>query len=200
MHRIRSILGAAAAVGLGPALVSAQSVELVPQAGYAVFGDLWKGPLGTSVKGRNGPFYGVQVGINVSPAIAVVGNASFARTDLEAGLPFLGGTAFGTSEAVYFDGGLQLRLPMGSGASPFLQVGAGGVRHRLESGIVNVDATSPAFHVGGGVDLNLTRNLGMRMQVRDYISKFDAREAVLLDVEGATGHTVALTIGLRAAF
>lgn len=205
MLRRRSILPILGLLVLLPAAAEAQSaatrLEIVPQAGYAVFGDLWKGPVGTSIGARNGALYGVQVGLQLAPVLALTGNVAYANSDLEAGLPILGGAAFGSTETLYYDAGLQLRLPLaGSGASPFLQAGAGGVRHEISSGIIDLTSTSPAFHVGGGVDLALTPAVGLRLQVRDYIHEFDSRDAIALDLETGTNHTIALTAGLRLAF
>jgi hypothetical protein len=177
---------------------SAPRIELIPQVGYAVPGALWKGPFGTSIRSQNSAFYGVQLGVNLTPVIGLVGGVAFAQSDLEAGLPVIGGAAFGTTETIYYDAGLQLRMPIqGLSAVPFLQAGAGGVHHKLESSIVEVSATNPAFHVGGGLDLNLSPAVGVRLQVRDYIGRFDAQEAIFLDVDGATSHTLAFTVGLR---
>jgi hypothetical protein len=200
--RLRAGILVAFGLSAFPIAVNAQTgpprIELIPQVGYAVPGALWKGPFGTSIRSQNGAFYGVQLGVNATPVIGLVGSVALAQSDLEAGLPVIGGAAFGKTETIYYDAGLQLRLPIqGVGAVPFLQAGAGGVHHKLKSSIVQVSATNPAFHVGGGLDLNLSPAVGVRLQVRDYIGRFDAQEAILLDVDGATSHTLAFTIGLR---
>lgn len=205
MRLSRPVLASAfCAVAILPLPLEAQqrpTVELIPQAGYALFGDLWKGPIGTSVRSRNGAFYGLQLGLNATPVVGIVGSVGYSRTDLEAGLPILGGAAFGSSETVYYDAGVQLRVPVaGRSISPFIQAGAGGVHHTLESGILDVESNSPALHLGAGLDMDLTPNVGLRLQLRDYISKFDAREAVYLDVDGASSHTLAFTMGLRVGF
>lgn len=188
-----------------PATLQAQSteprVQLVPQVGYAVHGDLWQGPVGTRIGGRNSALYGLQAGLHLTRGLAITGNVALSDSELEAGIPVIGGAAFGSLRNLYYDAGIELSLPLGSGVSPFLQAGAGGVRHDIDTGIVDLTATSPAFHVGGGLDLPVGNALAIRLQVRDYISKFDAREAIYLDVtEGATGHTLAFTAGLRLRF
>ena len=199
---LRSPLIAVAALSTLPLAANAQTaqplIELVPQVGYAMPGDLWKGPVGTSVRGRNGAFYGVQLAINPTSVIGLVGSVGMARSDLEAAIPVIGGAAFGRTETVFYDAGLQLRLPLdAAGVVPYLQAGAGGVRHTLESSGLEVSASNPAVHVGAGLDLNVSPGLGLRLQVRDYIGRFDAQEALLLDVDGATSHTLAFTLGLR---
>lgn len=204
--RILRTIPVALALIAGPAALHAQApthrIEVVPQAGYAMFGDFWKGPVGTSIGNRNGALYGVQVGLNLTPALALTGNVAYSDGQLEAGLPVIGGAAFGSSETLYYDAGLQLRLPVATGnVTPFLQAGAGGVRNTIATGLVDLVSTSPAFHVGGGLDIALSPGLGLRFQARDYISKFDAQEAIFVDlVDGATGHTLAFTAGLRLSF
>jgi hypothetical protein len=198
---LAAALLAAAALPMAGMAQTRPAVELIPQAGYAMFGDLWSGPVGTSVRSANGAFYGLQAGLNITPVIGLTGSVGYARTDLEAGLPIIGGAAFGTSETVYYDAGVQLRVPLqGAAVSPFVQAGAGGVHHALSSGILDVTSNSPAFHVGGGLDLDLTRNVGLRLQLRDYIARFDAREAIALDVSDDPTHTLAFTMGLRVGF
>ena len=57
--------------------------------------------------------------------------------------------------------------------SPFLQGGVGAMRYEVESGFLNTTATNVAYNVGGGVDVQLTPNLGLRLMAKDYIGKFD---------------------------
>lgn len=188
-----------------PGMASAQTtrplIDIVPQAGYLKQGDLMRGPLGTSIGSDNGVFYGVQLGVNVTPTIALTGSVGYAEGDLTAGLPVLGAASFGRTETLLYDAGLQLRLPLGHPRiTPFVQAGAGAARYRLESGLINTDATNPAFHIGGGLDLDVSPTMGLRLQVRDYIGRFDVREAVLVDVGGTTSHSLAITLGFRVGF
>lgn len=195
----------AVALATLPGAAFAQShrslIDIVPQVGYLRQGDLLSGPLGTRIGSDNGVFYGVQLGIHLTPTLAVVGSVGHTRGNLTAGLPLIGGAAFGSTETLLYDGGLQLRLPLGSArATPFLQAGAGAAHYRLESGPVRTDATNPVFHLGGGIDIDVTPSMGLRLQVRDYIGRFDAREALLVDVGSRTSHALAFTVGLRVGF
>jgi hypothetical protein len=178
-------------------------VELTPQAGYMVFGNLWNGPIGTDLANANGPFYALKLGINLTPNIALVGSVGQARTDLKVGIPFLGGLNVGKSETLLYDAGVQLRIPMGEsgrGASPFIEGGVGGAHYRLQSSIIDITSNSPAFHVGAGLDLDIMPNVGLRLQARDYIGRFDFKEAVQFNLESQTAHNVALTAGLQVGF
>jgi opacity protein-like surface antigen len=203
----RRMLGVSMALALAAVQpLAAQNrprIELIPQAGYMVFGNHWSGPIGTDLANANGAFYALQLGLNLTPNVAIIGSVGQARTDLTVGLPFLGGVSVGRSETLLYDAGLQLRFPMGEqgrGVSPFIQGGVGGAHYRLENGILDVTSNSPAFHVGAGVDLDLSPNIGLRLQARDYIGRFDFEEAVQFNLRSETTHNLALTAGLRVGF
>ena len=84
--------------------------------------------------------------------------------------------------------------------SPFLQGGVGAMRYEVESGFLNTTATNVTYNVGGGVDVQLTPNLGLRLMAKDYIGKFDFKEATSFDLNGKTTNNVALTVGLNLGF
>jgi len=179
--------------------------ELTPYAGYMFFGDYAAGPLGTSIRGANGSILGAQLAVNLTPSIAIVGNVGRASSDLEVGLPFLGGVDVGSSEVWLYDAGLQLSAPMlgsgGIGISPFVQVGAGGARHELSGGdILKTNSTNFTFNAGLGADLNLSRNVGLRLMAKDYIGRFDVEEASSLDTRGDLAHNLAFSAGLKLSF
>jgi hypothetical protein len=129
----------------------------------------------------------------------VIGNVAYAKSDLEVGAPIVGGLSVGESSALMYDAGLRLHLPMSGlvGISPFVQAGAGAMRQNLRLDPVATHATNFAYNVGGGVDLGLAPRLGMQLMVKDYIGKFDAREATSLDVKSRTTHNWAVSAGLR---
>ena len=201
---------------LAPALVAAPLVaaplhaqrpvvELTPYAGYLFAGDYLGGPLGTSVSGARGTLLGAQVALNLTPSIAVVGHVGRASSDLEIGVPFLGGYDVGSSEVWLVDGGLQLSAPAlsrgGAGVVPFVQIGAGAARHELSgAGILRTNATNLAFNAGIGVDLMLGRNVGLRLLAKDYVGRFDVQEAGGVDAGGDIGHNVTLGVGLKLGF
>ena len=179
--------------------------ELSPYAGYLFAGDYLDGPLGTSVGAHNGTLLGAQLALNLTPSIAVVGHVARASSDLEIGVPFLGGVGVGSSEVWLMDGGLQLSAPAlsrgGAGIVPFVQIGAGAARHELSgAGILRTNSTNFAFNAGLGADLMLGRNVGLRLLAKDYVGKFDVQEAGGVDAEGRIGHNVALSVGLKLGF
>lgn len=178
----------------------APTVDIVPQAGYMIFGDFIKGPLGTSLANANGPLLGAQVGLHLAPAIALIGNVGYASSDLKIGAPIIGGITVGSSNAWLVDGGLELRVPTANGISPFVQAGAGVIRNEIDNDLFTVRATNFAVNGGVGVDLQMTPNFGLRLMAKDYVGRFDVKEATLLDVEGRTAHNVALTVGIKLAF
>lgn len=175
-------------------------VTVAPYAGYMLFGKYLEGPLGSSISSAAGPIVGAQLGINLAPGIALVGNVGYASGDLKVGLPLLGGISVGSSSAWLYDGGLQLGIPVATGFAPFIQVGAGAIRHEISSGPLATKSTNFAGNVGLGADLSLSRNFGLRLLAKDYIGKFDVKEATSLDVQSKVAHNVALGAGLTLKF
>ena len=183
--------------------VRGMSLELTPYAGYMMFGKMVEGPIGTSVSNANSPLYGAQLGLSLTPNIGLVGNVAYASSDLKIGVPFLGGLTVGDTKVLLYDGSLQLRLPTTTtlgGISPFVQLGAGAIRYEVENGLIKTTATNAAFNAGVGLDYQLTKNLGVRLMAKDYIGKFDFKDATTFDLEGKTAHNVALSVGLKLGF
>ena len=67
------------------------------------------------------------------------------------------------------------------------------VRHRARV----THATNFAYNVGAGADVALAPRFGLQLMVKDYIGKFDAREATGLNVDTKTTHNCAVSAGLR---
>lgn len=209
MHwRIRAA-GILAGLGLAATQLAAQDqkravgVEVIPYAGYMMFGNYFDGPLGTSVGQQGGVIYGAQLGLALGKNLSLVGNVGRASGDIEVGIPFLGGLPIGSSTVWLYDAGLQLRLPLGGAAQsilPFVQVGAGGVHHALSSGPIETKATNLAANVALGADLGLSRGLAVRLMAKDYIGRFDFEEATGIPTEGDLSHNVALAVGFRIGF
>ena len=197
------LLAAPAANPLAAQQQPGTSLELTPYAGYLVSGSLAEGPLGTSVKNANSMVLGGQLGLRMSRYVALVGNVARASTDLRVSAPIVGGMNVGRNAMWLFDGGLQLGGPLPGGVlpiAPFVQVGAGAVRNEVSNSFVNTTATNFAWNAGAGVDLALAPNLGVRLMVKDYVGKFDVREATGVDLEARTTHNWALSAGLKLAF
>ena len=120
--------------------------------------------------------------------------------DLEIGAPVIGGLSVGESSALMYDAGLRLHLPLGGligGLSPFVQAGAGAMRQEVRVAPAATHSTDFAYNVGGGVDLGLAPGVGLQLMVKDYIGKFDAREATSLDLDGRTAHNWTVSAGVR---
>jgi opacity protein-like surface antigen len=188
--------------GAAFAQTSTSRIEVTPYAGYMLFGDFVKGPLGTSISNAGGALVGAQLGIALTPNVAVVGNAARASGDINLGIPFLDGITVGSSSAWMFDGALQLSMPLPGRAiafTPFVQLGAGAMHHDVKIGL-STDATNFVGTVGAGADFGLTRNIALRLMAKDYIGRFDVREATTLDYEPEVAHNFGLSAGLKIAF
>ena len=182
------------------AQASAPRVEVTPYAGYMLFGDFIQGPVGTSIGNAGGALLGAQLGVALTPNVALVGNVARASGDITLGIPFLDGINVGSSSAWMFDGAVQLALPLsGSAFKPFVQLGAGAMRHTVKIGL-STDATNFVGTIGAGADVGLTRNIGLRLMAKDYIGRFDVREATTIDYKPDVAHNFGLSAGLKIAF
>lgn len=177
--------------------------SISPYAGYMMFGDIVDGPLGTSLTSSSGTVYGAQANLPLGSVVSLVGNVGYAQPDLRIGVPILGGITFGKSQVWMYDAGLQLSAPALRGEraiTPFVQVGAGGMRYNVEVAGINRTASNIAFNAGVGADVPLTQNLALRLFAKDYIGKFDVNEAAGIDYDAKTSHNVALSAGLKLQF
>ena len=167
-----------------------------------MFGKLIEGPIGTSVSSGNGPVYGAQMSLTMAKNIALYGNVGYSSTDLKIGLPIVGGIDVGSSKALLYDGGVELKIPMqaASKVTPFVQGGVGAMRYEVSSSILSTNATNVAYNFGGGVDLKLSPSFGVRLMAKDYLGKFDFKEATSFDLNGKTTNNVALTVGVHFGF
>lgn len=198
-------LGLASSLGTFTAVTAeAQTrpaARLTPYVGFLSSGRIFEGPLSFGVGNAGAPVYGLQLGINLTPNLAVVGNIGYSDTELEAGLPIVGGYGFGDSKVLMYDGGVQLRFPAltraGTGLVPFIEGGVGAIRHDITIGPVSTNSTNIAFTAGGGVDLQMTNALGLRLMAKDHMSKFDYGEAVGFTADGRRAHNWVFGIGLN---
>lgn len=204
--------GLLAAVAFAPAasaqapapLATGTAFELTPYAGYMIFGDYLKGPLGTSISNAPGAIYGVQLGMKLMPNVSLIGNLGYTSSDVTAGVPFLGGYSIAHSSTLLYDGGIQLDLPIttasGLSLKPFAQAGVGAMRYNISESIAQTNATNLAGNVGLGADLALGSAIGVRLMAKDYFGKFNFQDATTLDVQSQMAHNWALTAGLRLNF
>lgn len=193
-----------AAVALTATAAGAQSrpaARITPYVGYLASGSIADGPFGFQIGNAGAAVYGVQLGINLTPNIALVGNVGYSDTEIQAGLPIVGGINLADSKVLLYDGGLQLRFPAvtrtGTGLVPFIEGGVGAIRHDITVGPVNTTSTNVAITAGGGVDLQLTNALGLRLIAKDHMSRFDYGEAIGIAAEGRRAHNWVLGVGLN---
>lgn len=184
--------------------LSGKALQITPYAGYLITGDLLKGPLGTSLSTSSGAVYGAQLGMKLAPNMSLIGNVGYSSGNIRVGVPFLGGVDIGTSNMLLYDGGLEVQFPTTSASSvalsPFVQIGAGAIRYQADASVLHTNATNFAANGGIGVDMTIGSNMGLRLMAKDYIGKFDFKEATSLDVNGQTAHNWALSAGIRLDF
>lgn len=185
-------------------IVRGKAFDLTPYAGYMVFGDYAKGPLGTSLTNVPAPVFGAQLGMRLAPSVSLIGNIAATNSDIEAGLPLIGGLSVASSSMLMYDAGLQLDIPVstvaGTSLAPFIQAGAGAIRYDISRSLLSARATNFAANVGIGADLAIGNGLGVRVMAKDYIGKFDFKDATFIDFSGETAHSFAFTAGLRLSF
>ena len=197
------LAGAVALLALTtPLAAQGPSFGITPYAGYMKFGNLLSGPVGTELRSGGAAVYGGEATLGLTRSIALVGNVAYSQPNLEIGAPLIGGVSVGRSSVLLYDAALRLRVPLTGGLpiAPFIQGGAGAVRQSFDVGPLATHATNFAYNVGAGADIAVAPRLGLQLMVKDYIGKFDVREAAGVKVEGKTTHNVALSAGLRLGF
>jgi hypothetical protein len=193
------LLCAGAVAGLllaAPLEAQSGSFGITPYAGYMKFGNVADGPLGTTVGGAGGPVYGAEATVGLGPGLVLVGNVAYASSDLQVGVPVVGGLSLGKSSALLYDAGLRLTLPV-STLRPFVQAGAGAMRQEIDVAGIDTHGTNFAYNVGAGVEVPIAPRLGLQLMAKDYIGKFDAREATSVDLSTETSHNWTVSAGVR---
>jgi hypothetical protein len=195
---IRTLCAGAIAGLLLAAPLEAQSGSfgITPYAGYMRFGNLVDGPLGTSVGGTGGMIYGAEATLGLAPGLALVGNLGYASSDMEIGVPVVSGVSLGKSSALLYDAALRLTMPV-SAIRPFVQAGAGAMRQEVDVAGLDTHGTNFAYNVGAGVEVPIGSRLGLQLMAKDYIGKFDAREATSVNVSTETSHNWTVSAGVR---
>jgi hypothetical protein len=186
--------------GASPAMAQQARIELVPSTGYMMFGDVLRGPIGTSLSNSNGPMFGAQLNLPVAGPVSMYLGGAYASSEMQVGIPVLGGITVGDTDAWLGDAGLELRSGSSTGVRPFVQAGIGAIHYRIQTGPLDLESTSLAVAGGVGVDVPIGKTFGLRIMAKDYIGRFDFEEATALDIESRTAHNVALSVGVRLGF
>jgi len=175
------------------------SLGITPYAGYIKFGNFANGPLGTNLRNAGAAVYGAELSLGLAPSLALVGNVAYSQPDLQIGAPIVGGLSVGQTSALLYDAALRLRVPTGGilPISPFVQAGAGAIRRSVTVDPVSTHETNFAYNVGAGADVAIAPHLGLQLMAKDYIGKFDAKEATGLNVDTRTTHNWSVSAGLR---
>ena len=210
---IVAVLGGACGAGMLHAQAprdGAATFHATPYVGYAVFGNYFDAPGGATFTNGNAAIFGAQVGVRVSPTVAIVGHLGHARSNWRLNdVPLLGDVDLADAGIWLYDVGVQVGLPFLGGGSarlvPFAQAGVGAIRYTLRDDalaeLVGADgATNFAGNVGAGVDVQLTPALSLRLLAKDYIASFSAVEADAFRAEGRVAHTWTFTTGLTVGF
>jgi hypothetical protein len=202
---LAALLAAPFATLAAQAANSGTVLHVSPYAGVMVFGSFLNGPLNTSLTNKPGMLYGTQVGLSLSPELSLVGNIGYTSSSIDVGLPIIGGVSVGHSSTLLYDADLEYAIgSMRSGTTsltPFVQAGAGAMRYDINAiDIVNTTATNFAGNVGVGADIAVGKGMAVRLLAKDYIGKFDFKDAVGFDVSASTAHNFGLTAGLRFDF
>jgi opacity protein-like surface antigen len=202
---VRRLIGAAAFLSTVAMPIKAQvgvGAHLTPFAGYLVTGNWYDGPVGTNIAATNAPMVGGQGSIPLTSGISLVGTLAYASGDLRIGLPLLGGVNVGSANTWMYDAGLELGglRTRKMGIAPFVQGGIGGMTNDIRTGVFNTRASNVAYTVGVGVDVGLTSSLALRVQAKDWISRFNSEQAIGFRAEGNLAHNWALTAGVKLAF
>lgn len=202
---IAVLLAAPITVAAAQAPNSGSVLHLSPYAGVMVFGNYLNGPLNTTLSNKPGMLYGTQVGLSLSPELSLVGNIGYTSSSIEVGLPILGGISVGHSSMLLYDADLEYGFgAMRSGTTaltPFVQAGVGAMRYDVSAiDILSTTATNFAGNVGVGADIAMGKGMALRLLAKDYIGKFDFKDAIGFDVDGSTAHNFGFTAGLRFDF
>ena len=173
---------------------------VAPFGGYLLSQRFIDGPLGTTLDVASAPMYGAQLSMPLAPSASIIGTVAHASGDLEAGLPIIGGIAFGETTTTVFDASVELRLDNGARFVPLIQLGGGATRREVT--VSGVSSSTTDFQVSGGIgaDFPITSNIALRLLARDYYGKADFGSIGDLEAKTDDLHAVAFTGGLRIAF
>ena len=70
----------------------------------------------------------------------------------------------------------------------------------LASTGLRATSTNLTGNVGAGLDVSLGQSMGLRLMAKDYIGKFDFKQATSFDISGKMAQNWAITAGVRLGF
>lgn len=183
--------------------VAEDKVQLVPSAGYFMFGTYFTGPAGVRFSNQDGAAYGGQVAVTLWRGLSLVGGVLRTSSDWSfEPVPLIGRISIGGASLLFYDAGLRYshRLGTSSPVAILGQLTAGAIRYSVNHPLLTGAATNFTVSVGAGVTGQLTRRLRLQALVKDYIASFrSVEEAASLGVEGQRAHTLGLLVGLGIA-
>jgi hypothetical protein len=204
----------AAAQDSGPVTSGHGSLFAGPYVGYMQFGQFAEFQDGSDLSYENGLFFGGQLGYSFNPNVTVLGNLGYTKTKQS-----LKAEGSGTTNdlpvsddvgAFFYDANLQLRLPFALGVgqasiAPFVQGGAGQVKYTADyDDLASVGTTNTVFNVGLGADVQVSKLVGLRLMVKDYITSSEwsdfANTTFDDNVKNNTANNLAFTAGLNFGF
>lgn len=173
--------------------------KIVPYGGYFDFGPYINGRLGTNVHIANGPMAGLQTSFALSPYVALVGHFAHAWSNVDITAPNGDQVETSYTDLWLYDGDLQLSAPFYGRrrlVTPFVQLGAGGATYKMGQGYVSASDTRFAWNAGAGVDFQLSRQIGVRFLIKDYITTFTVPSNTPYGLTGRPSNNWAFAGGL----
>jgi len=154
-------------------------------------GDSSRTTFGGSLALMSGGVFGIEADVGYTPR--------FFGTDLElGGIPISLARNNVLTAMVNLTAGVPLQGRTGIGLRPYAVGGVGLIRQQLSAaaGLVNYDANDLGYNIGGGVMLFVSRNVGIRGDVRHFRSLGANPVIDLIDLQpGAFNYTRA-TVGV----
>jgi hypothetical protein len=143
--------------------------------------------------------------MKIAPNVSLIGNLAAANSDVQAGLPYLGGVSIAKSSVVMYDAGLQLDLPFttmtGLALSPFIQGGVGAMHYDItEASMLSSSANNLAANVGVGADIAIGNGVALRVMAKDYIGQFNFQDAISYGGSSNTTQSFAFNAGVKFSF
>lgn len=65
---------------------------------------------------------------------------------------------------------------------------------------INTSATNVAYNAGIGFDYQIAPTVAVRLMAKDYVGKFNFKDATSFDIQGRTAQNWGLTGGIKIGF